>query len=600
MDVSATVMKSVVARSLGNCTSALARALAGLTCVLTIAFVAGPGCDCGGQVPGSLVDADTAATDAPGTGGVDAQGTGGGGDGAPVDSGGGDVDAGPPAGKIVISEVLAYPINDWDQSSGGGAPYQVPPGTGFVSSLDEYVELHNWGPGVVDMSDWTLEVIGSVTRVTVVGEDGETAITAGSALSALQPGDFLVIGNPAGSISSDAFIVLRDPYGRLIDDVEIGGLTPSRDREGDGLGDGAPTPDRNGFARGAYEESIARLDGAADSGDDQADFTAMVATPLQPNIAPPPPIESVPPTVVASSSGDPFAVTSLLRIELDEKVAPLSTDPEGVVSVTADGQPIELGFTTFEDDDHTIVINPIGRLPFDSDIVVTIRGGVGGVTDRAGNPLPGDHQFAVHTEAAPSDPGAVVLNEICASPVQDWNSGTSGDSMPFSDTPGNGLITPSDEWIELYVSAPGPFDLSNYELVLYNGPTFYGPSRQATSMSSTYPVFLVLGSTTDMTSVIQGDRVVVGNPDGVIHSNTYITLRDGTGQLIDEVEIGGVSADTDRGGDGVDNGAPAPGESGVSTGLADESVARVPDGSDSGDDIADFSHDSATIGTAND
>ena len=64
-----------------------------------------------------------------------------------------------------------------------------------------------------------MEVIGSDTRVTVVGQDGETAITTGSALSALQPGDFLVIGNPAGSISSDAFIVLRDPYGRLIDDV---------------------------------------------------------------------------------------------------------------------------------------------------------------------------------------------------------------------------------------------------------------------------------------------------------------------------------------------------------------------------------------------
>ena len=560
-------------------------------------LIAIPACDCGGEVPGALNDADPSGIDAPDNPSIDAP--------VPDPNDGGidavtTVDSGMPAGKIVISELVAYPINDWNQTDGGGVPYTVPPGTGQASSIDQFIELQNWGPGAVNMTDWALEVVGSGSVFTTIGEDGVAVVSPGSSITELQPGDFLVIGNPAGSISSDAFVLLRDRFGNIIDDVEIGGLSEGRDREGDGVGDGAPAPDRNGFARGSYEESIARPDGTGDSDDDQADFVAMIATPLAPNIAPPPPVETVPPTVLDYSTGSSFQVTSLLRVELDEQVAPVSTDADGVVTVLADGEPIALGFTTFENDDRVIVINPVGRLPFDSDVSVTVRGGPGGVTDRAGNPLDSDLEFTVHTEPAASDPGAVVINEVCASPVQDWSTDMGGDGTPFSSVVGNGLVTPSDEWVELFVLTPGPVDLRGYELVVYNGPTYFGPARQSMPLASSSPVYVVTGTSTALSAAVQGTRVVIGNPDGVFRSSCYLALRDSAGQLVDTVEIGGVSEDTDRGGDGVDNGAPGPGQSGSSSGVDDETVARVPDGSDTGDDVLDFEHASATISISND
>lgn len=554
-----------------------------------------PACDCGGRVPGG---GDTDGGDG-GDGGtrtdagvfVDS--------GSQTDSGNNTVDARPAVGKVIINEVVTYPVADWNQSSGSGAPFQNPPGTGAVTSEDEYIEFLNLGPDALDLTGWTIDLIGGETRTTVLGVDGVAVFSPGSSLEALRAGDFMVLGNPAGQISTDAYLILRDATGRVVDDVEIGGTSAARDREGDGVDDGAPAPGRNGFARGMFEQSIARPDGADDTDVDQADFVLMHPTPLAPNIEPPAPIENDPPAVIAGPSGNQFPVTTLLRVRLDEPVAPFSVDPDGVVTVTAGGAPIALGFHTFEDDDRTIVINPIGRLPFDQDIVVTVRGGASGITDQAGNPLPGDAVFSLHTEAAPADPGAVVINEICATPIQDWSATTSGDGVPFSETPGDGEVTPQDEWIEFLVRAPGPLDASEYQLVVYNGPTYLGPSREETSFSSNYVVLRVVGSSNDARAVVQGDRIVLGNPTGVIHANTYLTLRTATGQLLDAVELGGITVDNDRGGDGADNGAPGPGLDGTSTGIWDETVSRLANGQDTGNDIDDFEYSAATIGQNN-
>ncbi|MEM9489304.1 MAG: hypothetical protein AAGC55_09175, partial [Myxococcota bacterium] len=94
-------------------------------------------------------------------------------------------------------------------------------------------------------------------------------------------------------------------------------------------------------------------------------------------------------------------------------------------------------------------------------------------------------------------------------------------------------------------------------------------------------------------------RVVVGNPDGALLRDTYVELRDPFGRLVDALEIGGNSELVDRGGDGVMNGAPEAGADGYSSGLADETIARVPDGGDSGDDAGDFAHATASPGAPN-
>jgi hypothetical protein len=109
----------------------------------------------------------------------------------------------------------------------------------------------------------------------------------------------------------------------------------------------------------------------------------------------------------------------------------------------------------------------------------------------------------------------------------------------------------------------------------------------------------VVGTGTSLSDVQPGDRVIIGNPRGAILADSYIEIRDTNGVVVDAVEIGGNTALRDRGGDGIMNGAPGPGEDGNSSGLADETIARASDGVDTGNDVADFVHSNATLGAVN-
>ena len=370
-----------------------------------------------------------------------------------------------------------------------------------------------------------------------------------------------------------------------------------RDPEQDGVGDGAPDATGNGFARGAFEEAVARPDGAADTDDDQADFVKLRATPLAPNVFSPP-VETVAPTVTGSSTGAAVPVSELLWVGFDEPIDPASATPTTVTMKIATS-PVEVDALTFTDGDRTVVVNTVGRLPFDVDVEVTLHGGAGGVTDLAGNALAADHVFSVHTEAAPANPAPVRINELVVTPVQDWNDTAGGDGAPFSATPGTGQVTSSDEWVELVNASGATVDMSGYTLVVYDGFNVFTAARAATVLGESSSV-VVYGASSGVDAVAPDDCVVVGNPAGSLFFDCYVELRDGGGALVDAVEIGGNFASQDRGGDGVDNGAPEAGADGRSTGVADEAIARVPDGADTGDDVADFVAASATLGAAND
>lgn len=502
---------------------------------------------------------------------------------------------GPP--RIVISEVVTAPLSDWNRSDGDADPFSGKPGAGLVATDDEFIEIFNAGDHAVDLSGWTLEIIDDSSIEGPVGAIGDFIPGQGSRLDALRPGSYAVIGNPQGTISNDVYIVIRDPDGKVIDDVEIGGFSPSRDMEGDGVGDGAPESDINGFARGIFEEAVARPQNQPDTDVDVDDFVKMYATPLGPNVPPPRPTETTAPQVmgVPPDIGS-HPVTELMRISYSETIDALSMINN--IIVTADGRDIPVGYLSFEDSDSTMIINPIGHLPYGARVRVVLEGGNGGITDLAGNYLAGDFSFEFTTEAAPSDPAAVLINEVCVSPRQDWNNSAGGDGVPFSDVPGSGKVNSEDEWVELLVTAPGPIDLSQYSLVLYNGPNFFTPTREDTSLSAASPKFRVVGSGT-MEAAVAGDRIIIGNPRGAFLPDTYVELRDQSGALVDVLEIGGNTLDSDRGGDGVMNGAPEPGRNGNSTGINDETIARIPDGQDSGNDVGDFAFASGTPGIAN-
>lgn len=495
----------------------------------------------------------------------------------------------------MISELVLAPTHDW---SDGLPAYSGPPGEGAADASDQYVELQNRGAAPVDLTGWSFEFRDTSVNVSQLGVHGVLVFSEGSTLTALQPGGFAVLGNPTGLGSPDTFAVLRDASGAIVDDVELGGATTSRDMEHDGVGDGAPDRSHNGFARGSFEEAIARPDAAADTDVDPADFDAMAATPGRANLPPPPPPAPTRPLqVVATTTGTQHPVSTPIFVRFDAALAPASLDLEDRVTVTAAGQPVALGFHTFEDDDHTLVINPIGVLPFDTRLTVQVTGGAAGAKSVAGATLAASTRFTIRTEPAPTPGARVRINEICISPRQDWDDSTASGGVAFDATPGPGAATFSDEWIELLHVGARASNLTGYRLVFYRGPTLLQASRAVMPLTATSA--RVFGTGTSITKVAKGDRVVLGDPPGAMPTSLVIELRDSTGKLIDTVEVGGNLASTDRGGDGVNNGAPGPGADGRSTGLGDEVVARVPDGADTNDDVVDFEHRAATLGAPN-
>jgi len=562
--------------------------------------------DDGGGVPGGPdaspgVDARPAVDAAPGD-----DGSNPGIDAAPGTDGSVPPDAPPPATTaVVINEVVLSPQHDWGKSSGPGLAFDGTPGTGTVSSTDQYIEILNTGTTAVSLVGWRVEITDSSDgpEGTPLAENMEAGIaltfSPGSNSASLQPGGFAVLGNPIGTIGLDAFIVLKDNRNVVIDDVEIG------DDDENDMADGAPAAGQNAFARGAFEESVARPVGQADSGNDRNDFDKLFATPLGPNVAPVTLPETTPPTAAAPADANSWPVTQFVRAVFNERLAAANLITSDVI-LTVNGSARPLNRLTFAEGDKVLIAETNGVLPFGATVSLTLRTSI---SDYNGNPLAAQQLIAFTTEAAPANNGNVTINELCIDAQQDWDH-SSGGGSPFGQTPGPGpgSISSSDEWVELLISPnAASVDLTDYTLEVFNGPNISGPAVQVTEFTdrkvSDGELRFFGGG--QLNGVPANARVVVGNPTGSISNDVYIVLRDSAGNVVDEVEVGGTNAGTDRGGDGFDAagaGAPDAGLNGNSTGPADETVARRRDANgaiDTGSDTGDWVHAAATLGQPN-
>ncbi|MFQ5859847.1 MAG: lamin tail domain-containing protein, partial [Anaerolineae bacterium] len=186
----------------------------------------------------------------------------------------------------------------------------------------------------------------------------------------------------------------------------------------------------------------------------------------------------------------------------------------------------------------------------------------------------------------PAPEGAVLINEVVTDPQQDWNDSAGGDGIPFNAVPGSGGVTSTDEWVELLNTTRHSIDLTGWSLVM-NDTT---PDTEVLGEGSAVFQFSAGGS---LTNFRPGERLVIGNPKGVLNNDVYLQLRDGSGHVVDDVEIG--DDFEEDGGDG----APGPEQNGDALTIYDEAIARVPDGQDSDDDRADFEKWPATIGADN-
>ena len=179
----------------------------------------------------------------------------------------------------------------------------------------------------------------------------------------------------------------------------------------------------------------------------------------------------------------------------------------------------------------------------------------------------------------------VVINEVVTDPQQDWSAND------FNGTPGVGTVSSTDEWIELYITASG-VDLTNWTIEITDSGFFSGDltGRDITGTGA-FQISTYFG-TGSFTNTQAGDYLVLGNPlsSENMTNSVHIILRDNTATLIDEIEIG-----SDPQGDGAGDEGP----SGNAGSVDDESVGRISNGTDTGNDVNDLRQVISTMGSEN-
>jgi len=173
---------------------------------------------------------------------------------------------------------------------------------------------------------------------------------------------------------------------------------------------------------------------------------------------------------------------------------------------------------------------------------------------------------------APVASAQVVINEVVTHPQQNWNDGS------FNPTPGTGVVSDNDEWIELYNRGASAVSLTGWTLQMND--TSSQPQALDTFINQYY------SSGSSLVALQPGGYAVFGNPSGAMDDTITLILNDNNGRTLDQVTIGLT-------------GAPGHGMTGAGTSGATESVFRSPNGADTGNDAMDFAIGPATFGAAN-
>jgi hypothetical protein len=126
----------------------------------------------------------------------------------------------------VFNELLPVPgVVDWDKN-------------GVVDAGDEWIELYNPGLAPVDLSGWTLEIVGGESYALPQG----TVMKPGGLKLLYQLETGLLLNDLGGELQ------LLSPNGRVVDRVGYDGMAPdasySRDDQGLWHADWVPTPGR--------------------------------------------------------------------------------------------------------------------------------------------------------------------------------------------------------------------------------------------------------------------------------------------------------------------------------------------------------------------
>lgn len=125
--------------------------------------------------------------------------------------------------RVLFTEIVTDPQQDHGESSGGnGVPFDATPGTGTVSSSDEYVEIYNGTSETVDISLWGLNMSDGTDEWQDLNDESlVTTFSNGGSIEAFGPGEFVVVGNPKGAMNNTITLELLDENGEIVDSLDV-------------------------------------------------------------------------------------------------------------------------------------------------------------------------------------------------------------------------------------------------------------------------------------------------------------------------------------------------------------------------------------------
>lgn len=531
---------------------------------------------------------------------------------------------------VVINEVITDPQQDW-----GASNFFNPSPGGTGDADDEWIELFI-STDDLNLSSWTIEmndgtnVSGNLSAGGAFNQSNYRSLTGGS-LTKTKSGDYLILGDPSSGMMNSTgglTVILKDGNGGTIDQVTIA--------TGSGTG-------FTGSASSTIDESVARIPNGSDTDVDATDFVKTRAT-LGGTSSPTGTV------VINEVVTDPFTDWSTSSFDGTLGAGTVDDNDEwielyiGTAGLNLTGWTIEMNdgtnvsgsiasggvfgtvnyvstnsgsFINTQAGDYLILGNPSGEIN-NTSLTIILRDASNAIVDQVtigggSGEAPSGSNSAFNSEAIVRYPnatdtgtddsdfvqtrptlgntnsptGTVVINEVVTDPKQDWS--TNG----FDGTIAGGTISEVDEWIELYIGTAG-INLTNWTLELTDGSNVTG---NLTSSGAFDVSNYISSGSGNFSNTTVGDFLVLGNPDGSgsMEDDIVITLKDASGTTIDQIELG-----DDVAGDGNGDGAPdGSSNGGLATGISNEAIARIPNGTDSGNDVNDFAAVPASLGALN-
>lgn len=132
----------------------------------------------------------------------------------------------PPRIEITINELVPVPFHVWSHGDGAGPPFGPHPGTGSVTSADQWVELVNHSSRAIDLrtAGLVLWTIGRAPKQTILSHTRDLYFGNGGSPEHWGPGEALVF-HPKGTMSSRGFVLELTMRDQPLDRISVGGMS---------------------------------------------------------------------------------------------------------------------------------------------------------------------------------------------------------------------------------------------------------------------------------------------------------------------------------------------------------------------------------------